>query len=93
VVLIPANTGGFEFHLSLQKFSIVLDAIHRADVHGPTDIIYLARIGRLLINVVIGRVVAVHEVLQGIGEANATPIARTRHVVLSQDIFLKPDCD
>ena len=80
-------------HPSLEELSVVSDAIHRANVHSPADVIFLPRIGRLLINVVVGRVVAVHEVLQGIGEANATPIACARYIVPSRDIFLKPDCD
>jgi hypothetical protein len=78
---------------SLKKLSIVSDAIHRTNIHSPANVIFLPRIGRLLINVVVGRVVAIHEILQGIGEANATPIARTRHIVPSDDIFLKPNCN
>jgi hypothetical protein len=77
----------------LEEFSIISDAIHRANIHCPSNVIILPRVGRLLIDVVVRGIVAIHEVLQRIGEANAASVARIRHIVPSYDIFLKPDCD
>jgi hypothetical protein len=96
---VPLPTNGDEGGIkkmigpSLEKLSIVFDAIHRTNIHGSTDVIFLPRVGRLLINIIIGGVVAVHEILQSIREANAAPIARARDKIPTYDIFLKPDCD
>jgi hypothetical protein len=87
------NEGVGHIHRGLEKLSVISDAIHRADVHRPANVIFLPRVGRLLINVVVGRVITVHKILQGVGEANATPVACARHIIPPCDIFLEPDCD
>jgi hypothetical protein len=75
----------------LEKLTVVSDTIHGAYLYCPADIFLFARIGRLLIHIVVRRIVAVHEVLQGIRKTDAASVARTCYVVLACHVFLEPD--
>jgi hypothetical protein len=72
----------------LEKLTVVSDTIHGANLYRPADIFLFARIGRLLIHIVIRRIVAVHEVLQGIRKADSASVACAGHVVLAWHVFL-----
>src|SRR5512143_495315 len=72
----------------LDNETVVLDAVHRADGDRLADIRLLALIKGLLENVVVRGVVAVEEILQRDGEAEAASVAVGRYVVLPRCVIL-----
>ncbi len=74
-----------------QQLAVISDTVHRAYFHRPLDIFFLAWICRLLKDIVVGRVVAVHKILKCAREADAAAVASARDKVLPGDIFFQPD--
>lgn len=71
----------------LEAIAIISDAIHRADRYCSPDVFLFTLVCRLLVDVVVGRVVAVHEILQRVRETEATAVAIAGYVVLARHII------
>jgi len=72
--------------------SVVFDAAHGAHIHRPSNIGLFALIRWLVVHKVVGRVIAVHEILQSVGKADSASVAFVSDVEFPRGVFFKSDC-
>jgi hypothetical protein len=77
--------------IDLEWLAVISDTVHRAHFNCPADVLILSWICRLLKDVVVRRIIAVHEVLQGKGKTDTATVAGAGDEILPGNVFLQSD--